>query len=238
MHTRIVVAVAVLAVSLLVPSSPALGQTYVSGSLVGDIARFSHTDIFGVDGRNGGGEAVGFGLRVGTHVGTAWGVELEFVRPSVIESAIGAEILPALPGVIFPDLPLFPGLFPPVRNAVRTETRNTTVGATIWAKQQLSGRLSLVYSGGVAMVRSEQTSSLDISPFAGSIGLLPVLPSLPTGLSLLPVYEAVSYSLQPVVGGEARIGLTERVQLVPGVRLYGLEGGWVLRPSVGVGWTF
>jgi hypothetical protein len=40
------------------------------------------------------------------------------------------------------------------------------------------------------------------------------------------------------VGFEACIGLTEHVNLVPGVRLHGLENGWLLRPAVGLEWEF
>jgi hypothetical protein len=48
----------------------------------------------------------------------------------------------------------------------------------------------------------------------------------------------VSYRAGPVAGVEARIWLTDQVQLVPGVRLHGLDGGWLVRSSVGLGWTF
>jgi hypothetical protein len=37
---------------------------------------------------------------------------------------------------------------------------------------------------------------------------------------------------------EARVGLTENLERAPGVRLIGLENGWLVRPAVGLGWTF
>jgi hypothetical protein len=37
---------------------------------------------------------------------------------------------------------------------------------------------------------------------------------------------------------EARIGLTSRLRLVPGIRVQGLGDGWLLRPYVGLGWFF
>jgi hypothetical protein len=226
-------AVLVLA-ALLAASSPAAAQTYVSASLVGDIARFSHVDLPGFDDRSG--EAVGFGLRVGTPIGAAWGVELEFVRPSLISSSAEAEVIPAYPQdpiYSIPGLPLFPEIFfPPIRYEVHTETRNTTVAASVWAKQELTGRFSLVYSGGMAMVRSHQSTGFDYVPGVGVIGV-PRIPGSFGG-----VQEAVNYSVRPVAGVEARIGMTEHLQLMPGVRLFGLESGWLLRPAVGLGWTF
>jgi hypothetical protein len=50
--------------------------------------------------------------------------------------------------------------------------------------------------------------------------------------------SATTYDVGPLVGVEGAIGLTEHVQLTPGIRLHGIEGGWLLRPSVGLGWTF
>jgi hypothetical protein len=215
-------------------SSPAVAQTLVSASLVGDIARFSHVDLPGFDDRSG--EAIGFGLRVGTPIGEAWGVELEFVRPSLISSSVDTEVVPTYPEDLIssiPGLPLFPDIFfPPIRYEVHTETRNTTVAASVWAKQELTGRFSLVYSGGMAMVRSHQASGFDFAPVGGVIGV----PRVPVSFGL--VQEAVSYSVRPVAGVEARIGMTEHLQLMPGVRLLGLESGWLLRPAVGLGWTF
>jgi len=48
----------------------------------------------------------------------------------------------------------------------------------------------------------------------------------------------VDYSTRPLVGAEARIGLTSHVRLIPGLRLQGLTDGWLLRPYAGLGWSF
>jgi hypothetical protein len=219
--------------AMLAVSAPASAQTYVAASLVGDITRFSHADVPGFDG--GGGEAIGFGLRLGTSITDLFGVEVEFVRPSVIESSLDSEILPALEDlVVLPGVPVFPDVFPPIRYQLRTEARYTTVTTSVWAKQTLTARFSLAYSGGVALVRAHQESSFDYVP-GGEPGLPPI-PRVPVSFRVSD--ESVSYSLQPQVGVEARIGMSEHVQLLPGLRLYGLEGGWVLRPAVGLGWTF
>jgi len=52
------------------------------------------------------------------------------------------------------------------------------------------------------------------------------------------ILNSVVYSARPMAGFEARIGLTDHVQLVPGVRMHGIQGGWLIRPSVGLSWKF
>jgi hypothetical protein len=81
---------------VLLVAVPAFGQsTYVAGSLGADISRFSLFDVAGVDvGGLIGGEAVSAAVRVGTSLGAAWGVELEFARPSEIEENISSNIGP------------------------------------------------------------------------------------------------------------------------------------------------
>src|SRR5215208_6754855 len=78
------VAVGVLLLLALV--QPAAAQSgYVSASLSGDVARFSHAESSLSDDDSGSGEALSFALRVGTGIGERWGVELEFARPQEIE---------------------------------------------------------------------------------------------------------------------------------------------------------
>jgi hypothetical protein len=48
----------------------------------------------------------------------------------------------------------------------------------------------------------------------------------------------VIYGVRPFVGVESSMTLTERFYVLPGVRLHGLNGAWLIRPSVGVGWNF
>jgi hypothetical protein len=52
------------------------------------------------------------------------------------------------------------------------------------------------------------------------------------------VTNATTYDVGPFAGMEGRIGLTEHTHLVAGVRLHGISGGWLFRPSVGLGWNF
>jgi hypothetical protein len=50
--------------------------------------------------------------------------------------------------------------------------------------------------------------------------------------------ESVIYGVRPMVGLESRIGLTEHVDLVPGLRLHAGENVWLVRPAVGLNWRF
>ena len=61
-------------------------------------------------------------------------------------------------------------------------------------------------------------------------GLTPLLPPRST--------ETIVYSVRPNVGLEGRIRMTDHAEFVPGIRLQGLQDGWLIRPSVGINWTF
>jgi hypothetical protein len=89
-----------------------------------------------------------------------------------------------------------------------------------------------VYLGGIGFHRTEQ----DVDYEFGGGRLSPV----PIGIVPVPSYtlESVTYSVHPMVGLEARIGMSDHLDLVPGVRLHGVTGGWLLRPAVGLAWTF
>ena len=200
--------------------SPSWGQTaYVGASLMGDIVRTTHTDSSFVDGGETGGEAVGFALRVGTGLGSNWGVELEYARPSAISREQFIYPMFAIQAGLMPDV--VPEIFPlPLPS--ETRDRNTTLSAVLWANQAVTERVSLVYLGGVAFNRfsREYGYAFDVLP------------------ALFSVSRTVTYSTRPVVGFESWIGLTDNVTLMPGLRLLGVEGGWSIRPAVGIGWSF
>ena len=87
----------------------------------------------------------------------------------------------------------------------------------------------MVYTGGISFMRTESTFGINYA----------VVRAIP-GLILPPTQRItfINYGVRPVVGAEARISLTEHVELIPGVRLTGLENGWLIRPAVGLGWSF
>lgn len=206
----------------------ALAQpAYVGASLVGHVARFATIEtapllISGDLSANG--ETLGFGLVVGTALGDRWGVELEFVRPGVLESTARTELL--LP----PAIPL-PVPFPIVQYELRAEERHATLTTAAWFRQRISDRAELTYLGGVAFVRTSRDQTIGIDP---RIVLFPI-----------PVDQSTTtteHTVGPMVGVEGRIRLTPQLALTPGIRLLavtaGGRDGWLIRPGVGVHWRF
>jgi len=217
-------------------ASPVCAQgAYVSASLTGDVLRLDNAQSTGIDNSRGG-EAIGFALRLGTELAPKWGVELEFARPAEIDTEISPGIVP-LPALAFQSIGLdgttLPGtnlVLPTYSYRIRTSERHTTLSAGLWARQQLTPKVSLVYMGGAGFRRStsEVSISFDPTPF---LGIPIVRPSAS-------VTNSTAYGVGPFVGVESRIGLTDHAQLVPGVRLHGVAGGWLFRPSVGLAWNF
>ena len=206
---------------------PAFAQgPYVGVSVGSDITRFD-----GVAGQDsaGSGEAVSWQLKIGTPVVSHFGVELEFSRPQEVTRTDSGPIIytPAVAAAIaaigVPTDVLIPSF------SIRTAQRNTTISPTMWVRQTITPRFSLSYLGGVSFVRTTTEFSYDYG-----IGRPNVI--APT---LLPrSTRSIEYGVAPVVGLEGRIGMTEHLQLVPGLRMQTLTNGWVLRPAVGGEWEF
>ncbi len=213
---------------------------YVGAFLVGDIVRLDQYDSLTRD--SGNGEAFGFGLRLGTPIGTKWGAEVEFVRPGEITSDQTPDILPLLTNTpeIARVLPSVPGLptfdyydpltFPAYSYRFRSTQRRTTVSTALWVRQEISPRFSLAYLGGVAFGRTN--NEVEITYLISRPSILPIPPIAPT------LTESITYDVQPMVGVEGRMRMGGKVDLVPGLRLQGAGGGWVIRPAVGLSWTF
>ena len=179
-------------------------------------------------GDSGNGEALGFGLRLGTEVGRRWGVEVEFVRPGEITSdglrrfcrrirghprASGAD----LPNVL-PDPVVGP---PGFSYRFRANQRRTTLSTALWVRQEISRRFSLAYVGGVAFGRTETELEISYLPIRPTI--IPIPPS---------VNESVNYDVARWSASKGRIRMAGQVDLVPGIRLQGNQvcGAWLIRP--------
>lgn len=221
----------------LLAAVPAAGQsTYVAASLVGDIARFSRTEIDTVarivaePEPAPDGEALGFGLAVGRRLGPRWGVELEFVRPGLIEredrSRFGAQPLAPLP--LPPAIGIIP--IPDLEFERRVEQRHTTLAPTVFYTQDLGDRVALAFSGGVSFSRVESRRSLGVS-------VRQLLPAI-----LVPDTTLVEYGAGPTAGVGASVSFGDHVAVTGGVRLHGVtvaeRGGWLVRPGAGVRWRF
>ncbi|MBI3048858.1 MAG: hypothetical protein HYY76_11185 [Acidobacteria bacterium] len=221
--------------SFLVSAAPALAQSaYVAGGIGADIFRPARVEARGADDLTLGGEAVALSVRVGTAVTDRWGVELELTRAGETEREMRRGVpIPVLTGrAIEAGVLLIPELAVPLfESTVRLARRHTTLDAVAWVAQTISGRVDLVYLGGVAFIRSTGEMEFEIRrrPDAAPI----VVP---------PRTRTTTYDAGPVAGVEARVALTGRTTLIPGLRLHGVggdtAGAWLLRPSVAVGWRF
>ncbi|MQA92791.1 MAG: hypothetical protein GEU90_21645 [Gemmatimonas sp.] len=216
--------------------SPAWAQsgTGVSVALVGDITRYdgSDTEFDRLGDRSRDGEALGFSLRLDRALGSRWGVELEYVRGGEIESE--SRVFPVLPAELITSLGELSSsflssssiIFPPPETRSTLKTRLSTVSTLAWFRQSVGDRTSLVYSAGIGFGIGQTESTF------AYIGL-PNQSTLPAVTS-----KYTSYSVNPIVGLDARISMTEHASLVPGVRVIGADGGIIVRPSVGLRWEF
>lgn len=198
---------------------------YVGVSLLADVSRFTTIEAEPSafpSGLTGGGEAIGFSLVAGTALGERWGVELEFVRPGVVEQSIArqSERFP-------PTIPL-PRPVPIIEYEIRSEERHTTLTPAAWFRQPIGDRAELRYLGGVAFVRRTREQQVALDPRV-------------LALSIPVAQEIVEHTVGPMVGLEGSIRMTGHFALTPGIRLVAVTGGrngWLIRPGVGVQWRF
>jgi len=218
-------------------------SAYVAGTIGADVSRVSHTDANFISSSPEGNETLSGSVRVGSAIGSNWGVELEFVQsghshdqvtPVVSPLATSTPPTPApvitLPGVSYTFTSNSPNVIP-VR-FVQSDIRQSRsdLDALVWARQAVGGSVDLVYLGGVAFSR-QRTEITQNFPT-----ILQLLAPLPPNSAFRST--TITYGTRPVVGVEARIGFTSHVRLIPGVRLQGIADGWLLRPYVGLGWFF
>jgi hypothetical protein len=211
-------------------------STYVAAGVGADIFRPSGVEASGFD-ESRGGEAVAWSLRLGTAVTDRWGVEVAFTRPNEIEretrSGIPIPLLAGqiISGVIGPTPIGTATTFPIFESTTRLSRRNSTIDAVAWVAQPVGSRIDLIYLGGVAFARTVE--EMDFS-FTRRSPVLPIVAPTST--------RTTTYDTGPVVGLEGRLALTDNAVLIPGIRLYGVSsqagGGWLVRPSVALGWRF
>lgn len=223
-----------------VASTASAQSTYVGASFIGDVVRTTGSGFGGA----GNGETFGGALRVGTPLGRQWGVELEFARTGEIEM---------MPGGVFPagsiewssgssagflsSITSSALIFPSPR--FESERRLATISTLLWWNHELSDRVSLAYLGGVAFTRTTWELRISYPDFPVPPFPLPLPIGRPTILPPPDLHqETTSYGADVAVGFEGRIGMTDHVRLVPGIRLQTISDGWAIRPGVGLQWTF
>ena len=208
-------------------------SAYVAATVGADVSRLGRTTSNISPGFSRDNEVLSWSLRLGTAVGQNWGVEMEFVRSarSKNEFPVGVPVifspgvpLPAgtVPGTALPNIPI------PVSFQSDTRTCHTDFDGVAWARQPVSGSVDLVYLGGVAFTRQRVDITQTFPPVLRVI--------VPGGGSF--TTTSITYGTHPVVGAEARIRMTSHMRLVPGIRVQGVEGGWLMRPYAGLGWSF
>jgi opacity protein-like surface antigen len=226
--------IAVLA--LLAIGAPAAAQsTYIGGSLVFDIASFDQVeyddDLPRITGTatSVDGEAVGFNLRIGRALGERWGLEFEFARSGQFENqeSYGLPFLTDF-GILPPELTILP--IPEFQFEIESEQRYTSYGALAWVRQNLGERVDLTYLGGVMFNHAEVEQDVRLTD--------------PRLIQWVPIPETsvIEYSISPAVGIDAGFKLGDAAAITAGLRLHGVSAsgrtGLLLRPNVGVRWTF
>jgi hypothetical protein len=209
---------------------------YVAGTIGADVVRSSHSESNFGGNTEAGSEILSGSLRVGTSVGENWGVELEFVRSGERHDRISTNISPLAASDInvsqlltmFNPREVPVGLTVPVAFASDVRESRTDYDATAWVRQR-AANVDLIYLGGIAFTRQRAEITQTFPTVVG------VFAPVPNGSFRTTV---IDYAVHPLVGAEARIGLTSHMKLLPGIRLQGLSDGWLLRPYVGLGWSF
>lgn len=220
-------------------AAPAWAQSpYVAGAIGAEIVRSTSVESSGSTFDTGNGESWSGAIRVGTLVAPRVGVELEFLRPGVIEGDgtgpvfIAAGIPRAVVGSLVANgLIADTAIFPIISQ--QTRMRTNTVSTLAFVRQAVGERVDLVYLGGLGFSRVVHEIEFGI-PRRLLAASQPVVPSRST--------RTTQYGVGPIVGLEARIGMTEHARLVAGVRLHALGqslvNGWIVRPNVGLAWMF
>jgi hypothetical protein len=229
-------------ICLLIATPAAAQSTSIGVTANWDVVRFSRVDIDDVSIAGApdslDGDALGFGVSVRRAIGEHWGLALEFSRSGEIESSSTRRVIPLRTGgtTIIPTLPgvtQIPTIFPPIPDfdfVFETEQQHQTIGALVWVRHEVSDRVDLSYAGGVTFVRSEFERAYSLTDPRLAIFISP------TDLS------TIDFGAGATVGIDADVELTDHTAFTAGVRLQSLtnsgRNGWLIRPAVGVRWTF
>jgi hypothetical protein len=219
----------VLSILLCGASMSEAQSTFVSASLLGEIGRFSVAEVEPnpilptVDAKVDG-EAIGFGLAIERAVGERWGVSLEFTKAGAISGEDSYELPFTI--AIFPPLP-------PIEIRRTFEHERYAVNPMAWYAQPVGDRLELAFLAGVSFLHTDFTQS--------QTATVPALALIRPDI-IVPRTTISEYSVEPIVGVDARIRFTDRLAIVPGVRLQsasaGGRPGWLIRPGVAVRFGF
>ncbi len=240
-------ALVLLAMASVLWAGPVWAQSaYVAGAIGAEMIKSTTVKSGGSTFDNGSGDALAGAIRVGAFVAPRFGVELEFFRPGKIETDFSSG--PVYPVDFIassslswssqsgPSGSLVSGLYEISPSSIlsqKTRVRATTTSALVFARQSLGSRVDLVYLGGIGFSRVVR----DVE-----YGFPQLLTPLSRPIARSYSSRTTQYGVGPVVGVEARIGMTEHARLVAGLRVHtigqALVDGWLVRPSIGLAWTF
>jgi len=212
-HLRVLVCTvcAVLGTAGAARAQSAIAESaYVTGGLFVDIKRFSGDPGEAVL----DGSAAGGAVAVGTHIGSAWDLQLALDVPGFSRTE--------RPRVITLQKDTF------TLTSV-TENQALSVATLLRYRAASRGRVRLGYLGGLSFIRLHRRFHTEAPP------------DTPAGLIPRPD-ERVHYSAAPTVGIDARIALSPQLAIVPGIYAcvfrFGDESGLLVRPRIGVRWSF
>ena len=210
-------------------------STSVGVSAAWDVVRFSKVEannnpLLSSVAESLDGDAFGFTVNVRRAIGENWGVGVEFSRSGDIESTTSQRIGPIPAGTGSP-IALPPSVIrPDFELQVSTEQQHQSISALAWVRHGIGERVDLSYFGGVAFVRSELERDLGIDPRIVAIYIAPS------------ELTTIEQNVAPLVGVDADFELTDHTAFTAGLRLQGVSvggrNGWLIRPGVGVRWTF
>ena len=188
---------------------------------------------------SGNGESLGFALRLGCPIGAKWGVELEFVRPvrlRVIRSPDSPLFLSSRPSRAFrgsQPWKLRPSDFPADLYEFRSTSALDAVHLAVGAAGDLLGDLDGVSRRQLGLGRT--SNEVEITYTFGRSTILPTI--LPLSAHPATINDSISYDVQPMWALKGGFAWLEG-GFVPGLRLHGAQGGWLIRPAVGLSWNF
>ena len=232
---RPILVAAVLAVA---GNAHAQSSGYVGGAAFADIREFGVSRdavYYGTTDASANGAAAGGGLRIGTflHPRISLEISVDAAAKKTVDVSDPYLILATYPVGFAPDL--------------KASAEFLTVGVTLGYHPPTTRRVHLGYRGGVAFIRGVYRS-----PYPGYYALAAVTSSI----ELPPPYPTTIYpppftmvterqlSAGLTLGMDAAVDVSKRIAVVPEIRLttfsrpYDGPTVFLIRPGVGVRWTF
>ena len=216
----------------------AQSSAYVAGAAFADIREFGSSRdavYYGVTDDSASGAAAGGGLKIGTflHPRVSLEMSVDVAAKKTVDISDPYLILATYPVGLAPDL--------------KASAEFLTVGATLGYHPPTNRRVHFGYRGGVAFIRGVyQTPYPGYYALAAVTSSIALPPPYPTTIYPPPFTMVTERQLSAglTLGMEAAVDVTKRIAVVPEIRLttfsrpYDGPTVFLIRPGVGVRWTF